>query len=640
MIFKEEKLLFREIGFDNPIWLNEEIIWSFDPDPILGRWEVWKEAEAEWWLSLVVWVVKERQAVYIPDIVRKTEAEINIAGWYCKPEWDSLFRKAVWKWAVWEELVKSHNISIISSNWWGTGALHMWFDSLALQNKMAIEQWKPENRVDLIIPIPTWPNHLDIAYKAWYRTEDQAQEEATIAINQLLLGYDWKITDEFKSHLIKKTIDQTPRLHLIPYLDESWEKVNLKALEEKAVSIHKSWRKWVCKQDLVCHNHTWIDFTKKDIYNFINIWKNYWWWFCLDAAYIGLWDWFEKDKERIIPFLEGWVLAMTAISFSKNWAYNYRTWALLVPHSSPENRENYIRSVNKSWRPEYSNPSLTWQRIIQKIIDNHKKHSEWSQGLDRQRNIISLKKELFRDIILSILKTNKKAESIISLAEIKEWLLSWDISGIRTKLNSVEWENSELAKQILNVVYSIRTLYISKWIFTILPLSEKSVEELEWKKWDWSKRIVVWLSKDGFSRMNISALPMTKLIDSAKAFVSKYTWFEVDSEADLSLIQSKIDAFNADDVTHKITTKLHKHSDLLVLESTGSNILEYLINEKFDPETLINTLSETFSKEEVAIINKDRFQINAYALDNNNNIKKLFKIIKKHKKSFLLKKEK
>lgn len=416
---------------------NKKKIWNIDMDPILWlNALVWVPVSLEWWINAIVWmIIDEKWKVYIPDIVKQTEKEISpIANSYCPQDWDRDFNNAILNWLFKEELILQKNIRSFASNGWWTWALHLGFELISRYNLLS------DDKLEIIIPIPTWSNHLWLAKRSG-------------------LNYD-----------------------TISYLDESKEKINIDWIRDLVIKFHKENKKWIILLQLVCHNWTWIDFTENEKNQLIEIAKNYWWYFFIDAAYIWYANWIDQDKSIINDFMESWTLVLLAISWSKNVSYNYRVWSLVFPNDTIYDWDNAIRALSLISRTEYSSSNPLWQKVWSKILNEKYKYDLWKNQVESCKDDIIKKKILLQHSIIKNI-WNKKIST--------------------------------------DSTHQIKMLTKQSWMFWMLPLSKEAVEELAWKKWDWSSRIALWSSNWTTCRVNISAFPFNRIDEIWKKIASK-----------------------------------------------------------------------------------------------------------------------
>lgn len=388
---------------------------------------IWVPAVLEWWINAVIWmIIWENWAVYIPDVVKQTEKEISpIASSYSKQDWDSDFNQTILNWLFDSELISNMNIRSFASNWWWTWALHMGFELISKYNKL-----NTNDVFELIIPTPTWYNHFNLAKR---------------------------------SELNYNTIE---------YLDETKEKINIQWIKSLAKKFYQENKKWIILLQLVCHNWTWIDFNKIEQDELIQIAKEYWWYYFVDAAYIWYANWIEKDKQILNEFMESWTLILAAISGSKNLSYNYRIWSLVFPSDSKEDGDNIIRALNSIWRTEYSSPNPLWQKVWTKILNDKIKYDLWKTQVESCMNDIVKKRFLLKQAILKNIKSQKISQDSL---------------------------------------HQINMLTSQSGMFGMLPLTQESVDFLAWKNWDWVSRIVLGSSDWKTCRVNISAFPFSRI---------------------------------------------------------------------------------------------------------------------------------
>jgi aspartate aminotransferase len=239
-----------------------------------------------------------------------------------------------------EELLDGKKLAVIGTPG-GTGAVAVMMD--------AYKALSPDSPV--LIGIPTWPNHLQIAQSR----------------NIPVLTYD---------HMTDINYDLTAHVTAIA-----------KSPEDTLVIFHTG----------RTHNPTGDNPLNSDEWGILARSMNGRRAF-FDTPYAGFDKGINEDTQAIRTFMEEGVPVAVGVSYAKNGGlYRERPGALLVPLSSQENAIQMQRLLNFFARVSYSSPPALGERLMATVLSSSELHGLWSTELQNAANVLQKRRDIFAD---------------------------------------------------------------------------------------------------------------------------------------------------------------------------------------------------------------------------------------------------
>jgi len=119
-----------------------------------------------------------------------------------------------------------------------------------------------------------------------------------------------------------------------------------------------------------------------------------------DTPYAGFGDGLVPDTEAIRIFLEEEVPLAVAISYAKNGGlYNERPGALLIPVSTQPNALELQRLGNSIARVNYSSPPAQGERLIAEVLSSEELFAQWNNDLAEAAKDLKTRRNILVDIL-------------------------------------------------------------------------------------------------------------------------------------------------------------------------------------------------------------------------------------------------
>jgi len=149
-----------------------------------------------------------------------------------------------------------------------------------------------------------------------------------------------------------------------------------------------------------CHNPSGMDPTVEQWQQLAALAKERGFLPFFDFAYQGFADGIEEDAQGLRAFcIEGCELLISS-SFSKNFGlYNERVGALTVVAATGDAAARAFSHVEKSIRPNYSNPPVHGGRIVTTVLNDQGLRKLWIEELAHMRDRINSMRRLFVDTL-------------------------------------------------------------------------------------------------------------------------------------------------------------------------------------------------------------------------------------------------
>lgn len=230
----------------------------------------------------------------------------------------------------------------------GTGAL-----------KIAGTFIKEELPHPVLVPVPTWPNHVGLLKACQLTVECYPYYDNQKHVVQFdnMVG--------FLEKLSKGSI------------------VVLHACCHNPTGIDPSLREWELLADM---------FQKKKLIPFF------------DCAYQGFGEGVVEDVKAIRLFAERGLEMVVAFSASKNFSlYGERVGALYIVNEHPQTAQHVLSRLKQMIRTTYSNPPIHGAAIVAHILSSAQLSAKWQQELDGMRGrIVRMRKEFAKRLISKV----------------------------------------------------------------------------------------------------------------------------------------------------------------------------------------------------------------------------------------------
>ncbi len=115
-----------------------------------------------------------------------------------------------------------------------------------------------------------------------------------------------------------------------------------------------------------------------------------------DTPYAGFGDDLTRDTEAIRIFMDEGIQVAVAMSYSKNGGiYNKRTGGLLIPMASQADTLELQRLLNSQARTAYSSPPADGEYIMAKVLSSPSLRAQWEKDLAQAAGDLKDRRQLF-----------------------------------------------------------------------------------------------------------------------------------------------------------------------------------------------------------------------------------------------------